>query len=148
MVERTSDWIKQAKLDLDHAKKSLELNHYEWVCLAAQQAAEKSVKALYLSLKANVWGHGIARLLKSLPSNHSPDLDLIDESKILDRHYIPSRYPNGLLYGTPRENYSKKDAKQAIEIAKKIIKFCESKISTYKKYNSEVDKSADDESSS
>ena len=56
MVSRVNDWLKQALKDLEHAKKSLEFNDYEWACFAAQQAAEKAVKALYQKLTIEVWG--------------------------------------------------------------------------------------------
>ncbi|MHA2362566.1 MAG: HEPN domain-containing protein [Candidatus Hodarchaeales archaeon] len=132
MGNRSSDWLQQAKWDLEHAKESIKLGHYEWACLAAQQAAEKSVKPLFIFLKAEVWGYGIARLLSSLPAKYSPEKKLIDNAKILDRHYIPSRYPNGLVTGTPRESYTQKDAQESIQNAKKIIEYCESQISANK----------------
>jgi HEPN domain-containing protein len=47
----------------------------------------------------------------------------------LDKFYIPTRYPNGFDTGTPADYYSKKDLEQAIKHAKKIIQFCEDKIS-------------------
>ena len=139
MVNRYKDWVKQAKLDLDHAKRSLELSHYEWVCLASQQAAEKALKGLYYFLNFEVWGHGISRLLKEIELPINPPNDIIDKAKVLDRHYIPSRYPNGLIYGTPRENYSENDAKEAITIAEEILEFCENQISTIKKRNQKMD---------
>ena len=132
MNNRSSDWIKQAKLDLDHAIESSKLKHYEWSCLAAQQAAEKAVKSIFYTLKAEVWGHGIARLLQELPKKINPPGYLIQNAKQLDRHYIPARYPNGLISGTPRENYTKKDAKEAIDYAQEIIEFCEDSLSNEK----------------
>ena len=129
MVDRTMDWLNQAKSDLEHAEESLKIKHYEWTCLAAQQAAEKAVKSIFYSLKAEVWGHGIARLLEKLPVDYQPSTNLIQFAYILDRHYIPARYPNGLISGTPRENYTIKDAEEAIVYAKEIIEFCENSIS-------------------
>ena len=129
MVNRTIDWLNQANNDLEHAEASLEVEHYEWVCLAAQQSAEKAVKAIFYSLKSEVWGHGIARLLESLPDEYKPSKELVQNALILDRHYIPSRYPNGLISGSPRDNYTIKDAEEAIKYAREIIKFCEDKIS-------------------
>ncbi len=45
-----SDWLAQAKRDLEHAHQSSGLGHFEWACFAAQQAAEKAAKALHLHL--------------------------------------------------------------------------------------------------
>ncbi|NTW21878.1 MAG: HEPN domain-containing protein, partial [Nostocales cyanobacterium W4_Combined_metabat2_030] len=41
-------WLRQAKRDLDHARLALSGGNYEWACFAAQQSAEKAVKALFL----------------------------------------------------------------------------------------------------
>ena len=56
-MNRTQDWLKQAKHDLDHARQSIGLEHFAWACFAAQQAAEKAVKALHLHLGTVAWGH-------------------------------------------------------------------------------------------
>jgi len=42
MVLRISDWIQQAIRDLEHAKRSIKIRHFEWACFAAHQAAEKA----------------------------------------------------------------------------------------------------------
>ena len=47
MPDRHKDWLRQAKRDLEHARHALKDEDYEWACFAAQQAAEKGVKALY-----------------------------------------------------------------------------------------------------
>jgi HEPN domain-containing protein len=52
MATREKDWLRQAKRDLEHAQHALEDEDYEWSCFAAQQAAEKAVKALYQKLGA------------------------------------------------------------------------------------------------
>jgi len=49
MPRRTEDWLRQAEKDLRHAKNSLQSGDYEWACFAAQQSAEKALKALYQS---------------------------------------------------------------------------------------------------
>ena len=64
MVSRAEDWLRQALRDLEHARRSLKFGDYEWACFAAQQAAEKSVKALYQKLGIEVWGHSVSRMLK------------------------------------------------------------------------------------
>lgn len=128
MVSRVNDWLRQALKDLDHARKSIDLGDYEWACFAAHQAAEKAVKALYQKLRIEVWGHSISRMLKHLPNNYKPPEELIDKAKELDRHYVPTRYPNFHPEGAPLDYYTKEDAKRAVKHAEEIIKFCRSKI--------------------
>lgn len=128
MVSRASDWLRQALRDLDHAKRSFEFGDYEWACFAAQQAAEKAVKALYQKLGVEVWGHSVSRMLVSLPEEHKPPRDLVDKAKELDRHYIPTRYPNFHPEGAPLDYYTKEDAERAIRYAEEIVEFCKNKI--------------------
>ncbi|MCD6126270.1 MAG: HEPN domain-containing protein [Thaumarchaeota archaeon] len=53
---------------------------------------------------------------------------MIDLAKELDRHYIPTRYPNFHPEGAPMDYYTKADAERAIRNAEEVIKFCKSKI--------------------
>ena len=127
-MQRTHDWLRQAKKDLQHAKKSIEFNDYEWSCFSAQQAAEKGVKALFQALRADAVGHSVSMLLKKLPKAYAPNEELVNQAKALDRHFIPSRYPNFHPEGAPLDYYTRKDAEEAVKIAERIIKFCEDKI--------------------
>ncbi len=48
-------------------------------------------------------------------------LDLLDDARELDLHYIPSRYPNGIPSGYPHQFYGKKNADQALVAAEKVF---------------------------
>jgi HEPN domain-containing protein len=50
--------------------------------------------------------------------------DLVDAARILDRFYIPTRYPNGFDDGKPADYYTQKDSQQAIDCAETIVRFC------------------------
>lgn len=91
MPERHQDWIRQARLDLDHARLAAREGHLEWAVIAAQQAAEKACKALHLSLGGKARGHDLMALLGALPEGRRAPDDLVDRAKALDKHYIPSR---------------------------------------------------------
>lgn len=49
-TNRAGDWLRQAERDLEHAADAEPAGRHEWACVAAQQAAEKAVKALHLHL--------------------------------------------------------------------------------------------------
>ncbi len=130
MANRSGDWFRQAEADLEHAESSARDGDYEWSCFAAQQAAEKAVKALYYSLHGDPWGHSLLAMLRGLPPEiiESPQAGLIDAAKALDKHYIQTRYPNGFDAGAPTDYYTERDSREAIEHAKSILEFCRPKI--------------------
>ena len=102
---------------------------YEWSRFAAHQAAEKAVKAVFLKNGMDAWGHTISALLGNLPKKTKPQTDLIDSAKILDKHYIPTRCPNGFDSGSPTDFYTLKEAENAIYCAEEIATFCEDQTS-------------------
>lgn len=71
-------------------------------------------------------GHALTALLEYLPDQSKPSAELMDKARVLDRHYIPTRYPNGFERGAPMDFYSRKDADVAIEHAEAIVEFCKS----------------------
>jgi HEPN domain-containing protein len=130
---RADDWLKQAVRDILHAKESIKIEHFEWSVLAAQQGAEKSIKALYYEIGGDPWGHSLLKFLRALPKKFEIDEKLISAAKNLDKHYVTSRYPNGFASGAPEDYYMKKDAEEAIINAEKIFEYCKNQISTLRK---------------
>jgi len=124
MVERSMDWLNQAGRDIKQAEASLRDGFYEWACFAAQQAAEKAVKALIQSRGGESWGHSVAALIDALPKDLKP-INLRDKALELDQAYIPSRYPNTHPTGYPGILYSRTMAERLIEYAKEIIRYCQ-----------------------
>ena len=127
MPERSSDWLKQAEKDIEKAGLDLQSGFYEWACFTARQAAQKAIKALYEFLNGEAWGHGTKALLEKLPYQDRSELS--DDAILLDKLYIPTRYPNGLPQGIPHDYFTKRDANQAIQAASRIYEWCKSKIS-------------------
>jgi HEPN domain-containing protein len=128
MVMRSGDWFRQAEKDFAHAKRARGGGDFEWACFAAQQAAEKAVKALYQSIHVDAIGHSVSRMLQDLPTSLKPPAELVLLAKELDKHYIPSRYPNFHPEGAPMDYYTEADASRAVEGAEKVIEYCRSKI--------------------
>lgn len=126
MVNRAQDWLVQAEQDLKQAKASQADGRHEWACFAAQQAAEKAVKALHLALGQEAWGHTIARLLQDLPSQ--VPAELVEKGKVLDNFYAPTRYPNAHPEGSPFEHYGSLQSGEAIRYAGEIVEFVRSEM--------------------
>jgi HEPN domain-containing protein len=121
MPDRSKDWLAQANRDLDQARASMRDGRHEWACFAAQQAAEKAVKALHLAKGQDIWGHVVARLLRELPV--SVPGPLVEKAQVLDHHYVATRYANGHPEGAPFEHYGPLQSQQAIDYAGEIIEF-------------------------
>ncbi len=123
MANRAPDWFRQAERDLQHAVDSERAGQHEWACFAAQQAAEKAVKALHLHVGQEAWGHVVAKLLTELPGHVAPPPQLVDKARVLDNFYLPTRYANGHPDGAPFEHYGPLQSKEAIAHAREIIEF-------------------------
>ncbi|MFQ5903390.1 MAG: HEPN domain-containing protein [Candidatus Binatia bacterium] len=129
-MERSADWMDQAKGDLQHAKSDFERNFHDWACFSAQQAAEKAVKAIFQKMAVEAWGHSVADLLEELSKKQDVPGDLKDGALELDKAYIPSRYPNAHPSGSPRRRYTRVEAERLVGYAERIVKFCQDILST------------------
>jgi len=123
MPNRAGDWLNQAVRDFDQARDSQAADRHEWACFAAQQAAEKAVKALHLHRGQEAWGHVVARLLRELPPEVCAEEALVEQGRVLDTFYIPARYPNSHPEGAPFEHYGPLQSEEAIRYASAIIEF-------------------------
>ncbi len=125
MLERSQDWIEQAIFDLKAAVDNCKAGHYEWACFISQQAAEKSINAVYQYYGGEAWGHSVEKLFMGLTDSLEITPEVFSDAKRLDRLYIISRYPDGLTFGTPHEHFTKEDAYAAISSAENILRFCQ-----------------------
>ena len=121
MTSRAADWFEQALRDFEQAESSRRDGRHEWACFAAQQAAEKAVKAVHLSLAQDAWGHVVACLLNELPV--AVPTDLMEKAKVLDGFYIPTRYANSHAEGPPFEHFGVLHSDEALRYAREIIEF-------------------------
>jgi HEPN domain-containing protein len=125
-VNRWRDWWEQSVRDLGHARHALADEDHEWAAFAAQQAAEKVLKALIMAHGGEPWGHLTTGLAEALPPVAPAPADVLDAARRLDKHYIPARYPNGFADGYPGKLYTRGEAEQAIADATTITEFCRS----------------------
>jgi HEPN domain-containing protein len=84
----------------------------------------KGFEALALKLGLILWGHSLVEITNILSTKINIPEDLKDKAKLLDIYYIPSRYPNGFPSGKPADYFTQKQAKEAIDAADDIIRFC------------------------
>jgi HEPN domain-containing protein len=76
----------------------------------------EAVKALWIALGLDPWGHSLARLLRDLPPEEAPFFHpLLPQALALDKLYIPTRYPEALPGLTPKEAYTE-ESKKTVEV--------------------------------
>jgi HEPN domain-containing protein len=93
---------------------------YEDACFSAQQSSELAAKALLESQGHIEFGHSVFQLLQTaggVPAN------VLDAARVLDRYYIPTRYPNGFPAGAPMDFYDQPTAEEAVSLAERILEF-------------------------
>lgn len=120
MKKETEEWLKIATEDYQAAQCLFNESLYRMTCYHAQQAVEKTLKAL-LTEKEISFGriHNVIDLKQAL-SDIGLEVPLNDEEATFLNSVYKSRYPLnlGLL---PQGEPTKKDAEQAINIASKIL---------------------------
>ncbi|ADI31180.1 HEPN domain-containing protein [Staphylothermus hellenicus] len=118
-------WLDEALWDYETALILHREKRYNASAFYSHQAAEKAVKALLYFINEAPWGHSVRTLLLRYFEKKSinPDQELLRCARELDRHYIPSRYPNALPAGTPHEAYDEETSRRALEASKKIVDY-------------------------
>jgi HEPN domain-containing protein len=132
--------VEQADKDLEAAKDSKKIEHFEWACFQAEQSAEKALKSFLLYLNIDTSGRLVLLLSQlkkiledfceeSKNENLMSQFDLLKEKcQELDMHYIQSRYPNRFVSGHPAEYYNKKIATKCINYAESINQYIKKEI--------------------
>lgn len=124
-MNRYRDWLEQARINLSHAEKSVDMGDHAWACFAAQQAAEAALKGLHLRRGQVAWGYSIIDLLAALPAEAKPSDALLERSRLLDRYFIPTRYPDAHPAGPAARHYTGTEAQDAVRIAREVLEHCE-----------------------
>lgn len=116
-------WLEKAKTDFVFAKHALEFGSLDWAQLAAQQAAEKALKAVCI-----IKGIGLIKThdLQLLARKIGAPKEVIQQSSLLNSFYTISRYPD------VEENLDADDMRQAtidaIKAAEEVIAWCNKQI--------------------
>ncbi len=125
-------WLQTAQEDLEIARILFDKTKYSSSCFHAQQAGEKALKSICYLHGTDPWGHSLVNLLDELGRGKRISEELLalrKDAMLLDRFYIPTRYPDGLPDKTPMEAFCDSDAQTAMEkashfvgVAKTVIK--------------------------
>ena len=124
-------WLRQTENDLEFARLATREGFFAQPCFMAHQVLEKSLKALtYNRGDRYVLGHSLTELVSDLAGVHPALRDYVEPMGVLDQYYVPTRYPDALPGGTPFEVFGETQAKDAAEVAGRILEVAKSIISS------------------
>ena len=127
--ERYRDWLEEAVDDLEAAKGLLHMGKWSKACFFSHQAVEKALKALCIKrLGAYIPTHSVARLLEEVGRIVVMPEELAAAARRLDRHYIPTRYPNAWPALAPHKHYTKEEAEEAVDVAARVVELVEREV--------------------
>ena len=122
-MRRTADWIEQAKGEFKAAKDLYSTNNYAWCCFTCYQASEKALKAILEHFRTPTIGHNLIVLVSEIAKFVDVPKAVRDACRILNRYYIPTRYPNAFPSGAPVHMFNEDDAREALKLAEVVLNF-------------------------
>jgi HEPN domain-containing protein len=126
---RYRDCLEEAVDDLEAARRLFEFSMWSKVRFLFHQAAEKALEALCIKkLGKYVQTHSVARLLEELGGAAELPQGLAERARRLDRHYIPTRYPNAWPELPPHRHYSRGDAEEALAAAAEVVELAKREV--------------------
>jgi HEPN domain-containing protein len=123
---------RQAERDASHAAAALAAGHYDWTVYAAQQAAEKALKAVLLGAgRAAPPLHALDRLFDLLVAHGIADAAehdaLRDALSALVQGWAVSRYPLAGIEVAPADLITRGQAEAALAQAGQVLAFARAK---------------------
>lgn len=120
MRDEVKNWLDFAYEDLRMAELALKEKIYNQVCFHSEQCVEKVLKAIIIySGRIHPPSHKLVDLLTYLGKSIFDDLK--EEIILLDRFYIPTRYPDALPGSLPEGLPDEDDAKKALDTARLVL---------------------------
>jgi HEPN domain-containing protein len=126
MNEDSKRWLRFAEEDLKMAELAASQKIYNQVCFHSQQSVEKALKALLVEQgQSPPRTHRLGDILALLDIEpFTSNLEI----QLLDRFYIPTRYPDALPGELPEGLPGKKDADEAYATARETLSVIKSLI--------------------
>jgi len=115
------EWLRRAKSNLVRAKQVKPVGAYwEDLCFDTEQAAEKAVKAVLTYRKVQFPKiHDIGELLSLLEQSGEKIPEAFWRADDLTQYAVETRYPG------PTEPVTKKEYREAVALAEKVVKWAE-----------------------
>lgn len=121
---RAQKWLDFAWEDLRVIDGLIEEDAFGLACFHAHQAIEKSLKSfLVYQNKGTEKVHALIELLEICKKFDKKFGEFEDYVLIIDRYYIPTRYPDAAPGSLPEGMPQKEHAEEALKMAKEIFDF-------------------------
>jgi len=122
MNEQAERWIDFAQEDLRMAEIAMREEIFNQVCFHSQQCVEKALKSLMAEKGAPIpRTHRLTDLLEAVAQQENSIEHLAADIKLLDRYYIPTRYPDALPGTLEASLPDKSDALEALNTARRTL---------------------------
>jgi HEPN domain-containing protein len=117
------DWLAEAEADLTHASQAYNLGSYNWACFAAEQAAEKAVKAFLIGIvrRRPFHIHDLTALQRQTMGQLRLPPVVSGRLAQLSAYYTTSRYPNSGLV-RPSISITSIEARSALNISRMVVR--------------------------
>lgn len=117
-------WLESSDDEMKVAKELTKLEAFNAAVLHSEQAAQMALKGLLrgVGLGEHAWGHSLSELAKRAVQHAALELpnELGSALAVLERDYLPTRYPDALIAGTPLGNYGPADAERAMATSEQV----------------------------
>ena len=113
--------MEQAKGEFKAAKDLLATSNYAWCCFACHQATEKALKAILEHFGSPTVGHNLIALIHEVFKFTPISKEIEAACRVLNRYYIPTRYPNAFPSGAPVHMFNEDDAGEALQHAERVM---------------------------
>lgn len=120
MRDERDTWLRFAKEDLRMAELAMKDELWNQVCFHSQQSIEKALKSLFAGRnEVPPRSHKLADLLAGLSDDMFAGID--GDIVLLDRFYIPTRYPDALPGSLAAGLPGRAEAQEAFNVASAVI---------------------------
>jgi len=116
------DWLEEAKADFRHAIQAYRAGSHNWACFAAEQAAEKAIKAFLIGVlrRRPIHTHDLTVLHGQTRGRLKMPASTTNGLAELSAYYTGARYPNSGL-NRPSVSITSIQARRAIRTARGVL---------------------------
>jgi HEPN domain-containing protein len=120
--ETARRWLEQAEHDLEVVRLHVEKGFWSDACFMAEQTVQVALKAyLYGQGERFIPIHSVYELALECERRNSAFTPVVEWGKVLDKYYIPARYPDALAPpAVPYKSFTEKEATEAVSYADNV----------------------------